>query len=567
MEAGEAAAAQPSRASSKIPCRYGLGCTHMADPVHHQRFWHPTLPEQRATNTEGGFVCNECGLVFTDVHELQLHMRRKTAWSNQSLIGCRVSCLLDNREWQEGSVIQYHKSGKHCVEFKATCQKRWLHMLRTAFYIIERPSVQQETKEAEPSDVSDGLAPIEQWTYAEEVSVDFVIAQSRLHRSFGSKIQETGHKTSGHLCVTEEDRSMARDAKGSLLYGELLPRGVNKALSPKHLRATHARVVFDLGMGTGKVAMQSFLQFPNLQRAFGVELSLARFKIAEKACFNLLRLHPDLYTLVSHTEGKFLQLRSVQGNGMLQLQWGNMLHVTDLHEADIVFLETDVSQDVYHSLCLLLLQMKDGGRILSYLDIRKIWDVGPFPFHQLEVNRSLADRFPTSWSVHRGHHFYIWVKVHNQGTARTTGSLAESPQAQVLTPHRGASSDAGASSAMSSALSSQEPTAQSYWLFPPLSSTLKRWRPVSGEADASPAAAQGCKSTSPPSPTASSHGVVKRAQVGIDPTASTEITVRQKQPPSTPDDAHLQQRPRQRQLHPASSAPSSPTGKNHCVVM
>ena len=121
-------------ARAQIPCRYGLGCTHMADPVHLQRFWHPSLPEQRTANPEDGFVCNECGLVFADVHELQvpsrvpsaccrpfaplwppvlmrvcasqLHMRRKTAWSNQSLIGCRVSCLLDNREWQEGSVIQ-----------------------------------------------------------------------------------------------------------------------------------------------------------------------------------------------------------------------------------------------------------------------------------------------------------------------------------------------------------------------------------------------------------------------------------------------------------------------------
>ena len=98
----------------------------------------------------------------------------------------------------------------------------------------------------------------------------------------------------------------------------------------------------------------------------------------------------------------------MQGNGVLQLQWGNMLQVHDLHEADIVFLETDgacararvhikesaqrshnraafratVAQDVYHSLCQLLLQMKEGGRILSYLDIRKIWDLGPFPFHQ-----------------------------------------------------------------------------------------------------------------------------------------------------------------------------------------
>ena len=57
----------------QIPCRYGLGCTHMADPVHHQRFWHPTLPEQRVSaNLEEGFVCNECGLVFSDLHELQV---------------------------------------------------------------------------------------------------------------------------------------------------------------------------------------------------------------------------------------------------------------------------------------------------------------------------------------------------------------------------------------------------------------------------------------------------------------------------------------------------------------
>ena len=49
-----------------------------------------------------------------------------------------------------------------------------------------------------------------------------------------------------------------------------------QALSLKHLRAIHSRTVFDLGMGTGKVAMQAFLQYPNLQRSFGVELSLAR---------------------------------------------------------------------------------------------------------------------------------------------------------------------------------------------------------------------------------------------------------------------------------------------------
>lgn len=54
----------------------------------------------------GEFLCYECGLEFGSVQELQLHMVRKTAWSNQGLIGCRVSCLVDNREWHEGLVTQ-----------------------------------------------------------------------------------------------------------------------------------------------------------------------------------------------------------------------------------------------------------------------------------------------------------------------------------------------------------------------------------------------------------------------------------------------------------------------------
>ena len=41
----------------------------------------------------------------------------------------------------------------------------------------------------------------------------------------------------------------------------------------------------------------------------------------------------------------------------------------------------------------------------------KVWQLsGPFPFRQLEANRSFADRYPTSWSVQRGHHFFLWVR-------------------------------------------------------------------------------------------------------------------------------------------------------------
>jgi hypothetical protein len=37
-------------------------------------------------------------------------------------------------------------------------------------------------------------------------------------------------------------------------------------------------VVFDLGMGTGKILIQAFLQFKNLRYIFGIELSSGRYK-------------------------------------------------------------------------------------------------------------------------------------------------------------------------------------------------------------------------------------------------------------------------------------------------
>ncbi|CAM9872037.1 unnamed protein product, partial [Discosporangium mesarthrocarpum] len=201
------------------------------------------------------FVCNECGLVGRSLQDLQLHMTRKTAWSNQGLVGCRVSCLVDNREWHEGLVTQFHKSGKHCVEFCSTGEKRWIHMPRTAFYILERGRpAGGECKEAD-GDTTEGLAPIENWNYQEDISLEFCSAQALLHRSYGCRVQETGHKTVGHTCVTEKDRVAAQEVKGSLLYGELLPRGVNKAMGLRHLHAAKANVIFDLGMGTGKVGV------------------------------------------------------------------------------------------------------------------------------------------------------------------------------------------------------------------------------------------------------------------------------------------------------------------------
>ena len=75
-----------------------------------------------------------------DINLLQYHLKKKSAWSNSSLVGCRISCLVDYKEWHEGIVTQFHKSGKHFVEFRGVGEKRWLTMKKIAFYIVERPS-------------------------------------------------------------------------------------------------------------------------------------------------------------------------------------------------------------------------------------------------------------------------------------------------------------------------------------------------------------------------------------------------------------------------------------------
>ena len=128
------------------------------------------------------------------------------------------------------------------------------------------------------------------WDYVEDISQHYAFAQSVLFKIYGSNVQETGHKTKGHVSLTDDDKDIIRSARGSLLYGELLPRGVNKALASKRLRAETASVLFDLGMGTGKVAIQAFLQYNNLEYVYGVELSQGRYDIAADAARTMVAL-------------------------------------------------------------------------------------------------------------------------------------------------------------------------------------------------------------------------------------------------------------------------------------
>lgn len=115
---------------------------------------------------------------------------------------------------------------------------------------------------------------------------------------------EMGGSTTGHACVTSEDKKHASSHHVLLTYGEILPSGVSIALGPLHLDARNAKCLVDfgllrfvivfgwcffnvalilnvvvcvcdvrmlfcvwpkLGMGLGKLVMQAHLEFPSLE--------------------------------------------------------------------------------------------------------------------------------------------------------------------------------------------------------------------------------------------------------------------------------------------------------------
>ncbi len=136
--------------------------------------------------------------------------------------------------------------------------------------------------------------------------------------------------------------------------------------------------------------------------------------VAESAALRMVELLGSDNFVVDLHPGSYVQIiEGVDENRrVLKLECGDMFETPDVHTADIIMLETDVPNHLQGSLCNLLALMHDGSRALTYLDLRKVWlSNNYFPFKQMESNKNLSDRFPTSWSVQRGHHFYLWTKV------------------------------------------------------------------------------------------------------------------------------------------------------------
>ena len=263
---------------------------------------------------------------------------------------------------------------------------------------------------------------------------------------YGLESEERDQKTRGHQCIKIEDRILATKSQSSLLYGEVLFEGAAKLFDSQHLNAEKGTVLVDLGSGVGKLALQAFLQFPNLSKVVGVELSPSRVTEAHSALQKLATSYSTSFQFNSNQDVKEDHDTSINSSSSLsvpqigyrctlstqkkksQRKYRGKNHIRKLDiicnslfsmedivaESDIVICETQILPESYSSLVILLSKMKSGARLLTYEDLNTIYDSNQssFPFTQLEINKNnLEDRFKTTWATNKGHHFYLWTKI------------------------------------------------------------------------------------------------------------------------------------------------------------
>ena len=394
-----------------------------------------TVPADQASNIQlyqlrsyGSLVCVECGMRFQMISLLQKHIQNKAVWTNRSILGDRVSIMWANNQWFEGTVTQYDTmNGRHCVEYDDG-ENKWYHMANKTFYILsdkhDEPRGSRDElgmgRQNHKLSLDGHLGDIESKHGTDEsLSKNYVLAQSIVHMCFGNSTQQVGYRTDGHLCITDHDRVEAHNTGASLLYGEVLPRGCNKILDSEHLNAAECKSLYDLGMGTGKFALQAFVQFPNLDKVVGVELAQSRFVLGEKAALTLVAETRENgnseYRLVSRVPSKRIVIAQTMEDGrdrILEFRKGNLFAATDCHDADIVIAQTNFPAETQVKLCRFLGCLKPGCRILTYLNLWQLWKRSPMMFRQMDINRSHDDRFATSWSMHRGCHFYLWERMY-----------------------------------------------------------------------------------------------------------------------------------------------------------
>jgi len=239
--------------------------------------------------------------------------------------------------------------------------------------------------------------------------------------------------------------------------GELLPEGAFKAFHRLGLTSEPAgngggaakeqTCLLELGMGTGILAMQAFLQCTGVVEVLGIELSPSRCAVAVDAALALAAAEPTAFVADMAPDAEApesaeetprlrccLQERtSPEACRRLLLFEGDMTAIaaSSLAQATAIFLQVVLPDAVRLRAHQLLQDAPDGCFVFMLEDIRDTWDLSePSIFHA--VDDAALDRYATSWNP-RGHCFYIFVADRTRApTITQTSSQARRDMAMAV---------------------------------------------------------------------------------------------------------------------------------------
>lgn len=225
--------------------------------------------------------------------------------------------------------------------------------------------------------------------------------------------------------LSETDRKANSSSQVSFIYGEVLPDGVRRLLDKEHLAAGGARTLVDLGSGKTRLALQAFLDHPNLESIVAIEFSPSRFECARKALRALAQANPKFMHFAESSIEAVLTHLTRSGKRTLTLRCQDLFLCTETFHADIVVCETHFPESRLAELVSLLSRLKDGARFVLYhglaelpgirLSADKVYVYPPVTLTDADkpiVFKRIApgEGYATSW--HSSCRFDLWERLH-----------------------------------------------------------------------------------------------------------------------------------------------------------
>lgn len=232
----------------------------------------------------------------------------------------------------------------------------------------------------------------------------------------------------GDCTLSKAETQRAIQHQCSLLYGEILPCGVQRLCQLDLLHIERASRVVDMGSGFGKLAVQLFFTYTHLQSVWGVEFSVSRFAVCHETLRGLCHCNPRRLQFYEDSTMSFSVI-DLQGrhprtlrffcSDMLSRKFQKRL-LREEHPFDCIICETEIPSARYAT-CLRFLRLladRPNTSLMTYHDLDALNESLPEDSQHTVLFQQLKKCYPddpkkrtikTSWSQNApGHIFHVW---------------------------------------------------------------------------------------------------------------------------------------------------------------